>query len=573
MKKKISVLTAVLLSLSLAACGGTTKTIQETSPAPETAAATTAAAAAPAAAATTAAAAPSLEAGGGDKNINTDGFLTVALNSNVNTADVHKTSSDYLLPLNIFDRLVEVEVQSDGTSKVVPSLAEKWDISADGLTYTFHLRKDVKFTNGDLFTAKDAVYSLTRMLGVEGAANGDFVSMIQGADKVADGSAKELAGVKATDDSTLVITLAHPYAGFLACLSTPPAVMLSEKATEAAGDKFGLDPAVTIGSGPFKLAAWTLNDSIIMTRNDNYWKGASKLPGVVVKIVPDMQTQSMMFQTGKLDVLDFDYLETGLADFKKQFPNQIVTAPRVGITYFTFNENNEALKNLKVRQAVSMAVDRQSILDSIWDGAGQLENGIFPKGAIGYNSSLPQIRYDPEGAKKLLAEAGYPNGFDLEISADSAASDKVNQTLDVIAGELKDIGINATVKNYDDATWLATRKAGTLGSFMATWSADYNDPDNFIYTFFGSADNTKLRSLNYPDADVLKRVADARSITDETARLKEYSDLEKKIVADDCAWLPMFSRTHSWAVSDKVTGFTPSWNGFSDMCYYNVAKK
>ena len=285
-----------------------------------------------------------------------------------------------------------------------------------------------------------------------------------------------------------------------------------------------------------------------------------------------MQTQSMMFQNGELDVLDFDYLETGLADFKKQFPDQIVTAPRVGITYFTFNESIEPLNNPKVRQAISMAVDRQTILDSIWDGAGQLESGIFPKGAIGHSDSLPQIKYDPDGAKKLLADAGYPNGFDMEISADSDASDKVNQTLDVIAGELQAIGINATVKNYDDSTWLATRKAGTLGSFMATWSADYNDPDNFIYTFFGSTDNVKLRSLNYSDADVIKRVADARTITDDKKRLQEYSDLEKKIVTEDYAWLPMFSRTHSWAVSKSVSGFTPAWNGFSDMCYYSITK-
>jgi len=548
------------MALSLTSCGGTTKTVDETT-------------AAPAAAEGSSASSEGVQAGGGDKNINTAGFLTVALNSNINTADVHKTSDDYLLPLNIFDRLVEVQVKSDGTSEIVPSLAESWDISSDGLKYTFKLRKDVKFSNGDLFTAGDAVYSLTRLLGVEGAANGDFVSMIKGADKVMDGSAKELEGVKAVDDTTLEITLDHPYAGFLACLSTPPVVMLDQKATEAAGDKFGLDPAATIGSGPFKLAEWTLNDSIVLVRNDNYWKDASKLAGIVIKIVPDMQTQSMMFQNGELDILDFDYLETGLADFKKQFQDQIVSAPRVGITYFTFNENIEPLKNLKVRQAISMAIDRQTILDSIWDGAGQLENGIFPKGAIGHTDSLAEIKYDPAAAKALLADAGYANGFDMEISADTAASDKVNQTLDVIAGELKEIGINAAVKNYDDATWLATRKAGTLGSFMATWSADYNDPDNFIYTFFGSSDNTKLRSLNYADADVIKRVSDARTITDNTKRLQEYSDLEKKIVSDDAAWLPMFSRTHSWAVSKSVSGFTPNWNGFSDMSYYNISKK
>ena len=164
-------------------------------------------------------------------SIDTTGFLVTSINADIQTADPDKTSKDYMVPLNIFDRLVEVEVKDDGSSELVPSLAKSWDISEDGKVYTLHLQEGVKFSNGADFKSDDVVYSLTRMLGVTGAVNGDFVSQIDGADKVMDGSSKELSGVKAIDDYTVEITLSEPYAGFLACLSASPVCMLDKETT------------------------------------------------------------------------------------------------------------------------------------------------------------------------------------------------------------------------------------------------------------------------------------------------------------------------------------------------------
>lgn len=553
MKKKISLMLAAALTagLALTGCGGSkTSDITESS----------------AAGAESESAA---EVKGVD--VDTTGYLVAALNADIQTADVQKTSKDYEVPFNIFDRLVDVEVDADGNSKIVPSLAESWDISDDGLEYTFHLRQGVKFHNGNDFTAEDVAYTFHRLLTVEGGVNTEFIDQIKGADELLAGETDTLEGVEVVDDYTIKVTLKEPFAGFLASISSPGVSIYDSEATEAAGDQFGMDPAVTVGTGPFEFASWSFNNQLVLTRNEDYWKGASELPGVVIKIIPDTETQSMMFESGELDILDLDYAADSVDRFTETYPDQIVQGPRVGIVYFTMNFNKEPFQDVRVRKAVQMSIDRQAILDALYGGRGQVEQGIFPHGLIGFNPDQEEIKYDPEAAKALLAEAGYADGFDMEIAADSSASDTMTMALEIVSDQLAEVGINAEIKNYDESTWLETRKSGELGSFMSTWSADYNDPDNFIYTFFGNEEKTKIRSINYPDTEVMERVAKARTIVNEDERLAEYKALEEKIVHEDAAWVPMFSRFHLFAVSKRVQGFAPMWSGLSDQLFYNIS--
>ncbi len=553
MKKKISLMLAAALTagLALTGCGGSkTSDITESS----------------AAGAESESAA---EVKGVD--VDTTGYLVAALNADIQTADVQKTSKDYEVPFNIFDRLVDVEVDADGNSKIVPSLAESWNISDDGLEYTFHLRQGVKFHNGNDFTAEDVAYTFHRLLTVEGGVNTEFIDQIKGADELLAGETDTLEGVEVVDDYTIKVTLKEPFAGFLASISSPGVSIYDSEATEAAGDQFGMDPAVTVGTGPFEFASWSFNNQLVLTRNEDYWKGASELPGVVIKIIPDTETQSMMFESGELDILDLDYAADSVDRFTETYPDQIVQGPRVGIVYFTMNFNKEPFQDVRVRKAVQMSIDRQAILDALYGGRGQVEQGIFPHGLIGFNPDQEEIKYDPEAAKALLAEAGYADGFDMEIAADSSASDTMTMALEIVSDQLAEVGINAEIKNYDESTWLETRKSGELGSFMSTWSADYNDPDNFIYTFFGNEEKTKIRSINYPDTEVMERVAKARTIVNEDERLAEYKALEEKIVHEDAAWVPMFSRLHLFAVSKRVQGFAPMWSGLSDQLFYNIS--
>lgn len=556
MKRRMSLILAAAMAASLAmtGCGGSGGTGDTQATGGENGAVT----------------APAAGESKGD-TVDTTGYLVAALNADIQTADVQKTSKDYQTPMNIFDRLVDINVAEDGTTSIVPSLAESWDISEDGLEYTFHLRQGVKFHNGNDFTAEDVAYTFHRLLTVEGGINTEFIDQVKGANELLEGAADTLEGLEVVDDYTVKITLKEPYAAFLACISSPGVSIYDSEATEAAGDQFGLDPAVTVGTGPFRFTSWTLNDQIVMTRYDDYWKGASALPGVVVKIIPDTETQTMMFENGELDVIDLDFVADAMDRFEATYPDQIVEGNRVGITYLTMNQNIEPFNNVQVRKAVQMAIDKQAILDALYGGRGQVEYGIFPHGLIGFNPDQEVIPYDPEAAKALLAEAGYADGFTMELAADSSASDTTTMALEIIKEQLGEVGINAEIKNYDEATWLDTRKAGELGSFLATWTADFNDPDNFIYTFFGNEEKTRIRSLNYPDAAVMERVSAARGIVNDDERTAEYHALEEKIIHEDAAWAPMYSRKHLFAVSKRVQNYVPVWSGVSDQLFYGIS--
>lgn len=498
--------------------------------------------------------------------------LRLALISDPHTADVQLTTEDYGIPLNIFDRLVEAKTTLPGKSELVPGLAEKWDVSADGRVYTFHLRQGVKFHNGEELTADDVLFTFDRMLNPKTKAlNSDFLDMIAGAKERLDGKADTVKGLKAIDKYTIEITLAEPFGPFLANLATPAGSIYNRKATEAAGDQFGLDPKKTIGTGPFQIKEWQVNDHVTLEAFDQYWQGKAALERIVMKVVPDPDTQKMQFETGELDVFDCDNARTQIPYFEQneKWKTQIVKGPRVGVYYYCINESIKPFDDVRVRKAFQMAVNRQVLLDKLYYGKGQLISTIMPPGLAGYNPDAPKIAYDLEKAKELLKEAGYADGFDMVITqvTDNPSSLRVNEAVQAM---LKEVGIRAEIKQMDRATWFATRKQGQLPMYLSDWSADYNDPDNFIYTFFAPK-NSVVRSFNYQNAAVAAKLEQARTMTDQNARYKLYQELEEQIVIRDAAWVPLFTLEHLFVVQPRVKNFTVSWNGWSNMPYYGIS--
>ncbi len=370
----------------------------------------------------------------------------------------------------------------------------------------------------------------------------------------------------------MAITLNDPYAAFLACLTTPGASMYDEETTEAAGAQFGLDPAVTIGTGSFPFDSWELNAQMVLKANPDCWAGAPACDGVIIKIVPDEATQRMMFENGELDLLDLDNAPSQMDYFlsQPQYADQITSGQRVGIAYLGLNEDYEPLSHVEVRQALQRAIDRQAILDALFSGQGQLENGIFPHGLIGYNPDLPEIPYDVEAAKELMKQAGYEDGFDLEFCYSSDSAQATRDLAAIVQAQWKEIGVNVTLREIDDGSYLDMRKSGELQCYTSTWSADFNDPDNFIYTFLGTLDNSVYRGFNYKDEATIARVAGARAIVDEQERIAEYQALEKQIFQDEAVWVPLYSKEHLYVVNPRVTGFTVSWNGWSSNYYHKV---
>ena len=542
MKKFFAIVLAALMLFSLTACSQSNVAVEEAAPVESEAAP---------------APAPAAEV--------EEGLLRVAALYDISTMDVAQTTDNYMVPMNIFDRLFEVEVQDNGGTEIVPSLCTGYTPSEDGLTYTFTLREGVVFSNGSALTASDVQYTFERLL-TAGGVNDDVPLEVAGAEALKNGEADTLAGFSVISDYEFSITLGAPNAGFIAEL-TGPAMSVVDKETMEQVTNFGIACEDTIGTGPYKITEWVVNDHYTLEYNENYWGEEPSVKKMVVSIIPDASTQNLMYQNGELDIIDLEYLDSAIVEstYKTNYADSIVSGSRVGLTYLAMNANHEFLSDVNVRKAVQMAIDVDSIIASVYAGDAIPESGIIPTGVWGHNDALERPVYDVEAAKALLAEAGYAEGqISFELAMDSSSSSNTQLVYQIVQQYLKAIGINAEIGTYDESSWLDLRKSGEMDAFIANWTMDYNDPANIMYTFYGSEEKTKIRSLNYADEAIMARVAAASSITDDAARMAEYQALEQKIVVEDAAWVPLLGNMHLFALGQRVADFVPYWAGYSN---------
>jgi len=216
-----------------------------------------------------------------------------------------------------------------------------------------------------------------------------------------------------------------------------------------------------------------------------------------------------------------------------------------------------------------MAINRQEILDAIYSGEGKVLSSFIPEGVLSHNPDAPEIPYDPDQARTMLAEAGYEDGFDMEIAvmADSTTSLTVST---ILKSYWQAIGVRAEIKQYDESSYYAIRKDGELPSYYNSWSADFNDPDNFLYTFF-SKKNTVGRSINYDNVEIMDLLDEARVMVDFDERMAAYQKIDNAVVHEDAITLPLYQRNHLFCLNPRVQGFKVAWNGWSDMSFYSIS--
>lgn len=451
---------------------------------------------------------------------------------------------------NLFETLLNFGEQN---TTIHPGLAKEWQVSDDGLTYTFQLQEGVKFHDGTDFNAEAVVKNINRWKGGTEEDFYYFNSMFkaEGADVIAD--------VKADGDYTVVFTLSRPQAPFLKNLAMSPFGIASPTAFEAAGDKFGDNP---VGTGPFKFTEWKRNDSITIEKNADYWQqGLPKLDKVIFRSIPDNSARLNALTAGDIDLAD----GINPSDGKTVEGNadlQLIERPSMNIGYLGLTNTRPPFDNKLVRQAVNYAIDKQAIVDAFFEGRAQVAANPMPSSISGYNEAIEPYPYDPEKAKSLLAEAGY-DGKEIELWAMPVPRPYMPdgaKVAEVIQKNLEDVGIKSKIVTFEWATYLEKAKNGEADAFMLGWTGDNGDADNFIYTLLDKDNIGSNNYAYYSNDEVHDLLIKAQSETDENVR----NDLYKKaqeIIHEDAPWVPLAHSTPLLAAKAGVKGFLPHPTG------------
>ena len=308
-----------------------------------------------------------------------------------------------------------------------------------------------------------------------------------------------------------------------------------------------------------------------------YWKKEQPSVKKAKFQILDPALMDATFREGGLDLLDLDAIHTDTIKtvYKSdEWKDSLVSKGCVETHYLMMNLEARPLDMIQVRKAVQMAINRQKIVEELYGGEASLVDGIFPRGLHGYSEeNQGWLQYDPEGAKQILQKIGKDIGSRIELAADSTASMRELNLLNMIRQDLQAVGLEVSIVSYDPDSWMYLRTHGKLMAFCGVWSADYNDPDNFVYTFFGSREKTLRRSGNFAEQDVMDRIGRARTIREDDERMKEYADLERLLIRDKALWVPLFSTNHLFVLGDRVESFVPYWAGWNSIPLKDVVLK
>ncbi|MGL4859148.1 MAG: ABC transporter substrate-binding protein [Enterobacteriaceae bacterium] len=400
----------------------------------------------------------------------------------------------------VYNRLIEFVV---GSTELKPGLAERWDISEDGKTYTFHLRKGVKFHASKEFTptrdfnADDVVFSFMRQKDpnhpwhqVSGGTYEFFVGM---------GLDKRIEKIEKVDQNTVRFVLTEPSAPFLADVAMSFASILSAEYADkmmAAGTPEKLDQ-LPVGTGPFKLVQYQKDSRIVYQAAPDYWGEKAKPQRLVFSITPDAAMRLAKLQKNECQVMPFPN-PADLERIRQDKNINLLQESGLNVGFMAFNVQKAPLDNVKVRQALIMAVNKNAIIDAIYQKGAQPAKNLIPPTMWGYNDAVKDYPYSPEQAKALLKEAGQPDGFAIKLWAmpiQRPYNPNARRMAEMIQADWEKIGVKATIVTYEWGEYLKRAKEGEHEIMMYGWTGDNGDPDNFFSTLFSC--NAATQGINY----------------------------------------------------------------------------
>ena len=455
-------------------------------------------------------------------------------------------SDSVLFVCQIFSGLVKT-----GSSGILPDIATSWDISQDGKTYTFHLRNDVAFQNGDRLTAADFKYSWERACtpSVGSTTAATYLSDIAGANDMLAGRATSLSGAKVADDYTLQVTLVKPASYFIYKLAFVTAFAVDKK-NVSSGANWWQTPS---GTGPFKLGTWVKTTSITLTQNRNYYGGAVKLGSAVFKFLAGRSMD--LYETGQIDVASIggDDLDRA-TDPAGSFASQLKSVPELSLSYIGFNVQQAPFDDPLVRKAFSMAINLNKIISLTFNDSIKGANGILPVGIPGYDANSSTIGFDMNQAKALISQSKYGSISKLPAITitTSGYGGLIDGGLQAVINEWQvNLGVTVNVRQLEPSVFLYNLKQEKDQMFYSGWIADYPNPQDFLDILFRTGADFNSGGYSNPAVDSL---LDQAAAATDTASLTIYQQAQRLILSD-AAVLPLFFGQEYILVKPYITGF------------------
>ena len=446
----------------------------------------------------------------------------------------------------VCDLLYDTLVQYRGdTTEIEPALAESWERSADGLTWTFHCRQGVEFHDGTPFNAAAVVFSLTRPQALEHDFHQQFISRIT-----------------ALDAFTVQIQLKAPYAPFIRTMAGTSFAIVSPEAVLEFGNDFISNP---VGTGPFKFVKWSRGDQIVLAANDTHWAGRPTLDRFIFRSIPDNTVRLMELQRGNLHAMEFPNPEE-IPQIRSDAQLDLLMQSSLNVGYLAMNMDKPPFDNLKVRLAINHAIDKATIIEQLYQGTGIPAKNPIPPTLWSYDDSIEEYEYNPELAKQLLAEAGHPNGFETTLWALPVPRPYIpngRALAEAIQADLQNVGIEAKIVTHDWQTYLEKTGNGEHDMAMLGWIASEGDPDNFFYYLLSKtyAEKPAFNIAFYRSDEMQEVLERARMSTSQAERSELYRQAQA-IFHRDAPWVPLAHAQRLLVINRRVKNLRLSPSGW-----------